>query len=321
MGERVKVLSIDGGGIRGILPSMVLAEIEERTGESTCDLFDLIAGTSTGGLIALGLTAPGQEGRPRVGASSFVDLYAERGQEIFDVSLFHRFRSAGGLLDERYPSRGLEAAIDEHVGEARLKDALTEVLLPAYDTAGRFPFFFRSARARVREDYDFPMRVAARATSAAPIFFEAMRVQDTTGREYCLVDGGVFANNPSMCAYVDVIDSRPDADVVMLSLGTGELTREYPWSRVHGWGLVDWARPLIHVIFDGQSDSVSHQLRMLLDEDRYWRIQASLTEGRGSDDLDNSSKANIDCLLETGAQLVRDHDGEIDALCAVLTES
>lgn len=322
MGERTRILSIDGGGIRGIIPALVLAEIEERTGESIANLFDLIAGTSTGGLIALALTAPGEEGRPHWSAKGLAGLYEKSGPKIFRRGAWQRITSAEGLVDERYPKSGIEDVLHEYVGERRLKDALTDVMVTAYDTKGRFPFFFRSARARVRPDYDFPMRVAGRATAAAPIFFEAVRVEDTTGQEYSLVDGGVFANNPGMCAYVDVIDSDPSAEVVMLSLGTGELTREYPWEQVKGWGLLGWARgPLIHVIFDGQSDAVDHQLKMVLDDESYWRIQAELTKGRGSDALDDSSQANIDKLRSTAADLIDEHSSGIDSVCAALLRS
>ena len=115
-------------------------------------------------------------------------------------------------------------------------------MVTAYDTKGRFPFFFRSARARARPDYDFPMRVAGRGDRRGSDLLRGAPCRvDADGREYSLVDGGVFANNPGMCAYVDVIDSDPDADVVMVSLGTGELTREYPWEQVKGWGLLGWA--------------------------------------------------------------------------------
>jgi patatin-like phospholipase/acyl hydrolase len=315
----VRILSIDGGGIRGIIPALVLAEIEDRTGRPVSDLFDLVAGTSTGGLIALALTAPGEAGRPRWSALQLAGLYEDRGQDIFTVSLFQRIRSAGGLLDERYPSAGVEAALRDYLGDARLKEALTDVLVTAYETKDRFPFFFRSARARARADYDFPMREAGRATSAAPIYFEAARVVDSTGRAYSLVDGGVFANNPAMCAYVDVIDSEPDADVVLLSLGTGELTREYPYEEVRDWGLIEWARPLVNVVFDGVSDTIDYQLQMVLDEGRYWRLQTELTRGRGSDDLDDSSRANIEALKETARELIRKHSDEIDQACATLT--
>src|SRR3954464_5298965 len=95
----MKVLSIDGGGIRGLIPALVLAEIERRTGRATAELFDLIAGTSTGGILACGLTCPGEGGRPRHSAEELAELYRTEGPRIFDRSLIRRITTAEGLLD------------------------------------------------------------------------------------------------------------------------------------------------------------------------------------------------------------------------------
>jgi uncharacterized protein len=319
--ERVRVLSIDGGGIRGIIPALVLAEIEKRTGRPIAELFELVAGTSTGGLIALALTAPGEDGAPAWSAEQVAEVYEERGHEIFDTTLFQKLRSARGLIDERYDERGLERVVGDVVGQRRLSDALTDLVITAYETKDRFPFFFRSAQARAREDYDFPMLDVALATSAAPTYFEARLVHDSTGRPYSLIDGGVFASNPAMCAYVDAIDSEPDAEVLLLSLGTGGLTRPLPWEQIKDWGFVGWARPLLDVIFDGVSDTTDHQLGMLLGESRYWRFQVELIEGLGSDDLDDARPENLEALKLAADSLLHQEESsrQLDEVCAALT--
>src|SRR3954453_664746 len=120
----MKVLSIDGGGIRGLIPALVLAEIERRTGRPTADLFALIAGTSTGGILACGLTRPGPDGRPLHSAEALADLYRTEGPKIFDRSLRKKITSVGGLVDERYDDEALNAALATYLGDARLKDAL-----------------------------------------------------------------------------------------------------------------------------------------------------------------------------------------------------
>src|SRR5215210_4815135 len=103
-----KVLSIDGGGIRGIIPAMVLAEIEARTGKRSAEMFDLVAGTSTGGILALGLTKPGQDGKPEYSAKKLIDLYETEGRKIFSIPVWHRVHSVGGLAEEKYPATGIE---------------------------------------------------------------------------------------------------------------------------------------------------------------------------------------------------------------------
>lgn len=143
-----KVLSIDGGGIRGIIPAMVLAEIERRTGKRTAEVFDLAAGTSTSGILALGQTKPGQDGGPEYGAKKLIELYETEGGKIFDRSVWHRIHSVVCLPEERYPSTGIEEVALESFGDVRLAQALTEVLVPSYEIEKRGPWFFKRRNAR-----------------------------------------------------------------------------------------------------------------------------------------------------------------------------
>src|SRR5918997_3167764 len=199
-------LAIDGGGIRGLIPALVLAEIERRTGRPMADMVDLVAGTSTGGVLACGLTRPGDDGRPRFSAEELAGIYVEEGPRIFHRGLLKRIFSVGGWIDERYEDDGLNAALARYLGDEWLSDALVDVLVTAYDIQGRFAFFFRSARARINPTYDFTLPQVARATSAAPTYFEPVEVTDRAGaRSYPLIDGGVYAVNPSMVAYADVV--------------------------------------------------------------------------------------------------------------------
>jgi patatin-like phospholipase/acyl hydrolase len=312
-----RILSIDGGGIRGILPATVLGELERRAGKPASQLFDLIAGTSTGGILALALTVPAADGRrPRFAAAELVDLYVKSGHEIFNRTLVDRIRTIDGLSDERYQNKGLKHVLATYFGDARLQSALTDVLVTSYDTKERDPFFFRSSRAH-QAGWDWPMAVAAQATSAAPTYFEPVKLDAPDGsRQFSLIDGGVFATNPAMCAIAEAI-AGGHSDIVMLSLGTGQHTRKLPWSEVHDWGLVEWARPLVDVIFDGVADTVDFQAKQILGES-YRRIQAELRQG-ASDDLDNATPGNLKALLELADRTVKRESATIDAATAVLT--
>ena len=318
MAERVRVLSIDGGGIRGIIPAIALAELETRAGKPVAELFDLIAGTSTGGIIALALSRPGEDGGPAWSAATLVELYEREGPSIFSRPLGHQVRTISGLIDEKYPSDGLDEALTRYLGEARLSEALTNVLVTAYETERRKPFFFKSAAAEADPSRDFPMAAAARATSAAPTYFEPARVDaGGTADYFSLVDGGVFATNPAMCAFAEVRRHHPDAEVVLLSLGTGQLTRPLPYDDVKDWGLVEWARPILDVVFDGVSDTVDYQLDQLLGGGRYWRLQVAL-DGGASDDLDDASAENLRRLKLKGEELVANSTRELDAALAAI---
>jgi uncharacterized protein len=314
----VRILSIDGGGIRGIIPAIVLAEIEERTGRPVAALFDLLAGTSTGGILAAALARPGDDGSPRFSARELIGLYEAEGPEIFDRSLAKRVRSVGGLIDERYDAAGLERALERYLGEARLSDALTGVFITAYDIEDRAAFFFRSSRARDDAASDYTLAGAARATAAAPTYFEPARLTDVAGaRTRALIDGGVFATNPAMCAFAEVARAgrRDELDLVV-SLGTGSHTDALRYGDVRSWGSLEWARPIIDVVFDGVADTVDFQLAQLLDDGRYVRLQTPLENA--SDALDDAGERNIAALRREGELLVERRTADLDALCAEL---
>jgi uncharacterized protein len=311
-----KILSIDGGGIRGIIPAMVLAFIEEETGKPISKQFDLVAGTSTGGIIALALTKP-RGTRPAWRASDLVQLYEDEGPNIFPRSLWRKATSMLGTIDERYPAGPLEEVLKRYLGETRLAQALKPVIISAYELESRQPFFFKSAKATKDPSYNFLMREAARATSAAPTYFEPMKLK-TIGRRtkdkvdyYTLVDGGVFANNPAMCAWAEVSANGKPADACLLSLGTGELTRPLHYEDVKDWGLINWATPILNVVMDGVSDATNYQLTEMLGSKRYLRVTADLSIGM--DDMDDVTATNIHALKVLAAQLIDEHG---DALLA-----
>lgn len=326
----VKVLSIDGGGIRGIIPAHVLAAIERGTGSPICELFDLIAGTSTGGVIALGLTAPGAGGKPARSAEDLVHLYSTEGQKIFSRSIWHEIRAVGSALEERYPASGVEGVLKEYLGaDTRLKDALTHVLVTAYEIEDRIPWFFSSRDAVSREDYDFPMWEVGRATSAAPTYFEPARIAASNDRGYwAFVDGGVFANNPALCGLVEattVYQAEHDGevpDVFLVSLGTGELTRTIHYDQAKTWGLVGWVHPILNVVLDGVSKTVGFQAQQLCRAteglpERFYRFQVNLAQ-YGNDDMDDASGTNILALEKLAEDLIASRKDDLETLCAQL---
>jgi patatin-like phospholipase/acyl hydrolase len=305
----VRVLAIDGGGIRGLIPALVLAELERRAGRRTFELFDMIAGTSTGGILACALCAPDP-----LPATEVVKLYEEEGPEIFSRSLFQRIRSAEGLLDEKYDDAALDRALERFLAQKRLAETRPDLIVPSYDTNLPGPYFFKTTKAKETPELDdFPLSIVARATSAAPTYFEAVEAG-----ERALVDGGVFATNPAMCAFAEVLN-REDVsprDVVLLSLGTGERTHKRSFDEIKNWGLAMWARPILDVVFDGVSDAVNYQLERVLSGERYWRLQVELTVA--SDDLDDASEDNLAKLRGQAEELIRARTADLDAVLAKL---
>ena len=322
----IKVLSIDGGGIRGIMPAIILAEIERRTRRPIASLFHLIAGTSTGGLLALLLTRPTRHRTPLYTAAELVALYETEGLRIFPRSIWQQLHSVGNIVDEKYPDAGLEEVLNRYLGRARLKEALTDVLITSYEIERRIPWFFRSRRAKRRKDYDFLMKDVARAACAAPTYFEPHKLRGQASADaYALIDGGVFANNPAMCAFAEAKVRYPSAkEILVVSLGTGEHTRPLPYERVKDWGLMQWTQTLLGIVFHGISATVDYQMRQLLPARkgrgaRYHRFQTRLDLAH--DTVDDASPANIRGLKLMAEELIRDRQDDLTRLCAQLVRS
>jgi uncharacterized protein len=319
----LRVLALDGGGIRGVIPATVLAEIEKKTGKRIAEIFDLIAGTSTGGILALGLTTPdpNDASKPRFRAEDLVGMYAEKGGAIFNLSLGHRLLTLFGLFGSKYAVGGLEKTLRGYFGDSRLKDAVADVLITSYDLEQRDSWFMASYKAR--EDSaanDFAAVDVARATSAAPTYFrpEQLSAEPPTA----MIDGGVHSNNPAMCAYVESVKLHGQQDILLVSLGTGHVKTPISYTKARAWGLIGWVRPLFSIFMDGVAATVEHQLSWLLTpqhgEQRYFRFQADLPPGMGS--MDNTDPEHINRLKQQAQQIIDDNKKELDELCTLLSD-
>ena len=320
----LRVLALDGGGIRGVLPATLLAEIEKRTGKRIAEMFDLIAGTSTGGILALGLTKPDpvDKTKPQYTAQDLIGMYEEKGHVIFGLTLGHRLITLFGLFGSKYSVRGLDETLLGYFGDARLKDAIAEVLITSYDLQSRDSWFL--ARHKARENAkanDFPMVRVARATSAAPTYFRPERLSDDPPT--AMIDGGVHSNNPAMCAWVESVKLYGQQDVLVVSLGTGQVKTPISFSKARKWGLIGWVRPLIGIFMDGVAATVEHEVGWLLPpkggEPRYFRFQAELPPGMGS--MDNTSAEHIAGLKKQAQLIIDSHEKDFDDLCVLLQDA
>jgi hypothetical protein len=320
-----RVLSIDGGGIRGVIPAVLLVQLEQRTGKPVSAMFDLVVGTSTGGILAAGLTCPKANGAAKFTAQDMLELYAERGREIFQRSFWDGITSLGGLADEQYDAAPLEKLLRQYLGDATLTDCIKPVVVTSYDIERREPYFFKTRRARASKDRNHLLRDVARATSAAPTYFEPAVVRSLAARptRRALVDGGVFINNPALAGYIEALTMGQKADdILVLSLGTGVATRPIPFDKAKDWGALGWVRPIIGVMMDGQADSADYHLREILPdetrpaEQRYFRFDTELD--LALDDMDAANRANIDALKSEAAQILDVDKAAFDRLVALL---
>lgn len=325
MKKVVRVLSIDGGGIRGIIPALLLAEIEKRTGKPISQLFDLISGTSTGGIIALGLTVPNTNGDAKYTATDIVTFYETRINKIFGRSLFRKIFFLIDYIRPKYSAREFEENVQSLVKEVKLSDALTEVLIPTYEIERRETLFFKSSKVKNNTQDDYYMKDVARATSAAPTYFPPAKISSTNSDQtlYC-VDGGTFANDPAMCAYAEAKNMHPEMEsIILVSLGTGSYTKPIAYKKASKWGLLTWMVPTLDILFDGMPDTVQYQLKKIfnvqaLHQQYFFRFQIELNDT--NDSIDNPSQKNLDNLKTITSKLIEDQTTLIDEMCRILTD-
>lgn len=320
MAKIIKILAIDGGGIRGIIPAIILAEIERRSGQAIVNLFDLIAGSSTGSLLAMGLVTPDEQGNPRFTAEDLVRLYELESSVIFSRSVWRAMSAVNNLAGAKYPSNGIDSVLDRCFGDLKLSEAIGNVLVTSYEIQRRQPWFFRSRPARYIAKYDFKMRDVVRSSTAAPTYFEPAQIFHEAAEEgyFALIDGSMTANNPSLCAYAEAKNKNPEVDDFMLvSLGTGDHTRPIDYEDARQWGLAGWSQHIMDIAFDAMSTTADYQLRRLLPAckdgiQHYYRFQTNLIGA--SDDLDNVSEENIEGLKVLSGKLIEENDERIDEI-------
>lgn len=341
MAYKYKVLSIDGGGIRGIIPAMVLAELERCMEKPIAECFDMIAGTSTGGILSLALTKPHDrdDQRPKYAADNIVDLYASEGKRIFK-EMFPG-KADEWLFNPKHQADGKEEVLSEYLGEAALDQALKNVFVTSYDTQLRKPVFFTSDPTAETHDKNlnfrkictgFTMKQAAMATSAAPTFFEPYRVltthRDTPQGIYSLIDGAAYANNPTLLAILEARmaylrtheEELHMKEILIVSLGTGSLVHPFKYEQVKAWGKLQWIQPFINITFDGQTEAVDSQLGSFLqascESKNYYRFQVDLDEEYNA--MDDASSQNIQKLKDVAARMVEEQEDILADLCTEL---
>ena len=266
-GKLIKILSIDGGGIRGVIPAMILHRIEERLKKPIAHVFDYIAGTSTGGVISLLLAKPktGSTTEPMYSAEDIIELYTDHGRDMFRRSRGYQMQTLNGWLRNKYPEQSVLSTLQGYLdrGERHtMKEALTKVFVTSYDIERRRHVYLRSYGS-----VDFYMSDAARATAAAPTYFPSVEITNTKrDLTYHLIDGGMVANNPSLMVLADAIRiNEPGNKYLVVSLGTGSYEEPIRHQKARRRGLFGWAPGIIDVMFDGVNGSVEEATSFILD--------------------------------------------------------
>lgn len=325
-----KIISIDGGGIRGIIPGQVLAALENklqlRAGDPEVRLssfFDFFAGTSSGAILTCLLLCPDKNDpvHARYSADEAIRLYMDHGPEIFRTSWYRSLFNYQSIFHEKYPAFPLENILKDHLEDVRLSELLKPCLITAYDIQERKAHFFASHDfAKKGGGGDFLVRDVCRATSAAPTYFKVALTRSLSGVSYPLLDGGMFANNPALCAYSEVrnaIDAPDVADMLLISLGTGSENRRYDYQEALGWGAMGWIKPSIDIMMSGVAETTDYHLRRIFASggysSNYIRIQPEYLRN-ANPEMDDADPENIQALFEVGVKTAEDHSDLLDSI-------
>ncbi len=366
--NKVRILSIDGGGIRGIIPAVVLDYVEKcmRSNikadaqkniqkpfpEAALDaflernvrisqFFDLVAGTSTGGILTcLYLCPPPQNNGATtqlLKATEVIELYEKFGGEVFSNPFWHKLTSGFGITDPKYDSAPFEEITRRFFGDRKLSELVKPCLITSYDIEDRKAVLFTSNDAKQRNYSDtknFYVRDVARATSAAPTYFKPARVWNVLGAPFDLIDGGLYANNPALCAYAEArkidfskLDERkkdkPAAeDMLIISLGTGSVKSPYPYEKMEGAGAIAWIEPVIDILMSSNSETIDYIVKQMFetlqpaDCEDYYRLEPPLLNAESA--MDNAAPENIKNLKADAYEFISRNVSTIDEIAEKL---
>ncbi len=268
---KYRILSLDGGGLRGLISARLIQRLNDYPYiAGWLNDVDLYAGTSTGGILALGLAT----GRS---AEEICDLYRERGKRIFDDSIWDDIRDLGKTIGADYSNKGLRSELKATFGNKRLSDIRKKITIPTFDLDNEAssptertwkPKIFHNFKGP-DSDGDFLIADVVLYTSSAPTYFPSADGY---------IDGGVYANNPTIVAIAQAVSKRNRPaeranleDLVVLSIGTG-VSLNYIKGNTLDWGYSQWVKPLINILMEGVAGISDYQARQLLAE-RYHRLQ------------------------------------------------
>jgi patatin-like phospholipase/acyl hydrolase len=306
----IRVLSLDGGGMRGIVPATFLEKLEELSGRRISDLFDVCVGTSTGSILSVGLNVPGENSKARYSASDFVDMYTNLG-----ATIFHEDRSLLKVLDgvtrPTYDPSGYEKVLHDYFGDTAMSELICEVAVPSIELQDMKMHVFSKSKAHKDSGQDFFVRQVIRAATAAPTFFPAADVVSIdSSTKGTFVDAGLSTNNPGLLAFAETKLIHAERPCIFVSMGTGAITKPIDAMRARNWGEVEWLTAIFNLQGDAQSSYTDSTLRL------YHRFQVDLHQLPF--EMDDTGKEHLAELCQAAQKYIQQNINEIDSLVSAL---
>lgn len=333
------ILSLDGGGIRGVVPAAILDYLEKKIQEIQKDhrirignLVDLVAGTSTGSIVGSMMILPCEKNpnRPKHTMQEIVEMYVEMGPEVFKKHKGHSIKTLWGLIGPKFPASNIEGPLLRMEDHIKLGDLVKPCLFTGYDIDKRRVNIYTN-KDKNQKYANYYVKDIVRGSTAIPAYFPPAYFRDGIDI-HTIVDGGVFANNPSMVAYIEASKTLFDFegtedlsphDMIVISLGTGRSNKKsFPYNKSKRFGMVQWLMPVLDVMLSGSCDVVDYEMKKLFQvydrPDNYIRINPPLNYSTSPST--DASKENITNLLKDVKEYIEENQLFLNTLARQIAD-
>jgi len=325
----VTILSIDGGGVRGIIPAVILEKIEQISQEKIANLFDFMFGVSTGTILITFMTTPDDHGNPKYSAEQITKIYKQKADEIFSAKVFHQIITLGGLVGTKYSTEGIINLGNSYFDGVKLSQLLSHVVLFGFDARNKGVVGFSNWEKSDGQMPYYDVKNILSGTIAIMSFFPAKSIYDDKGKiRHEVIDASLVLNNPTALAFLYAQRVCPNANhYLLVSLGTGAYPKvdlEHPQK----WGLIHWLPDIIRTTIEGESmtaNAMTVRMATLLNvkddgeglpKFLVIRINPSVPEDQASP-ID-PSPSHLDALQKISDQYVEKNQQMLDCLASVL---
>lgn len=311
--KQKNILSVDGGGVRAIIPTGILNEISRRTGLAVHEIFEGFAGTSTGALILNALLLPGDKNGAKYTPDDLYKHFDKELPAIFSETLIDELENGFDLLKPKYRPEPLESVVYRLAGEALFKDQIRDICVPSFDLLTARPVLFTRNETRTQAEKEaLKVYDVVLASSAAPTYFPPHKME-LNNTNLTMVDGGIYANNPASWA---ISNCNEGEEPFLLSIGTGLPPYSFKMDCPYEEGMIGWAPKLENLLFSSMIAGTDELMKRELKQN-YVRIDIPI--GMDHDQLDDASMENIQYLKNTVEEWIKSHDDILSELCKRLS--
>jgi patatin-like phospholipase/acyl hydrolase len=340
-----RILSIDGGGLRGVVPLTILSGVQRRLSlkKDIWECFDLIVGTSTGGLITSAITLQDKNAKSkkaRYTLDDILNIYINRGKEIFPPHnwLENIVHDVKDISRPTFSEDGIAKVFRDVLGDNRISDCLTNIMVCTYDLNNNIPLFFKSLDNASNNELDAQLYDICRATSAGPTYLPTYRFNYPKNPKTELphrncIDGGVYVNNPSMAALAEFIknynfydksiakkDDINYQNIFVLSIGTGTYSCSIKDSESANKGELYWAKNISDIMMRGVNKTTDYEMNEIMEDGNYLRLSINI-DNENHAEMSNSSQETTDYLIEATQKQVLGNTDLMNKLSAFLKKS